>query len=382
MPVEFINFGIIIGENSRNYLSLDEYVEHFLVPFSPRFRNIDFSVSSLTSIGVKDIAVFARHDKEIILNYLAVGWPNISFHVFDYIDIKEKFALFMDEYLKEHALEYIAIIKGNYPVWFDMKDMLSAIGREQTVAAVADYNKDSIYTSLIIDRKNLIRKVEDIFSEESLDMDIILKIIKELGVHTVKAGGYIAPFRSLKEYYDIHISMISNYTEFDKFNSILPVKGDISMNIKSNFARHSHIINSIAGENIEINGKVENSIIFSDVKIGRNAHIKNSLILPGNHIGSNAVIINSIIDEFSGDNTRPNIENNAVIGSERQRAKNEKYPEILNFGVSLIGKDAHVYPGSKIGSNCYVECFVPSTLMRSYKKLADGMSIVCTKEDQ
>ena len=58
MAADHVDFGIIIGENSTHYLSLDEYVEHFLVPFSPRFRNIDFAVSSLTSIGVREVGVF------------------------------------------------------------------------------------------------------------------------------------------------------------------------------------------------------------------------------------------------------------------------------------------------------------------------------------
>ena len=294
------------------------------------------------------------------MNYLAVGWPNVNFHVFDYIDIKEKFSEFLEEFLKEHGMELIAIVKGNYPVWFDMNLMLSEIDKAQSVGAIAKYENESIYTSLIIDRKTLMKKAEDIFfSETSLDIDIILKIIEEFGVHTHKASGYITPFKSLKEYYDIHIGMLEDYVEFDKFNAVLPIKGDISMNITSNFGRHSHVINSIAGENVEIFGHVENSVIFSGVKIARNAHVKNSLILPGNHIGSNALVVNSIIDEYSGDNSMPNIEHNTVIGSEHPVHNNKQFPEILNFGVTLIGKDWHVYSGTRIGGTVSWIVFYP-----------------------
>ncbi len=65
-----LNIGLIIGENSHNFLSFDEYAEHFLLPFSPRFCNIDFSISSLNSIGIKHILIFVKRDKDIIADYL------------------------------------------------------------------------------------------------------------------------------------------------------------------------------------------------------------------------------------------------------------------------------------------------------------------------
>jgi ADP-glucose pyrophosphorylase len=167
---------------------------------------------------------------------------------------------------------------------------------------------------------------------------------------------------------------------FDRFNAYVPIRADLSMNLSSSFGRHSYVINSIAGENVEINGKIENSIIFSNVKIDRNAQIKNSLILPGNHIGPHAQIVNSIIDEFSGDNTVPNIESNSHIGSESPLAVNENYPQILNFGVTLIGKDVRILSGSRIGGNCYIDSFIPQTKMRECRKLPDGKSVLREKE--
>jgi glucose-1-phosphate adenylyltransferase len=45
-----------------------------------------------------------------------------------------------------------------------------------------------------------------------------------------------------------------------------------------------------------IEGNVEHSVIFGDVKIGKNTTIKNSVVLPGVEIGNNVFIENVIIN--------------------------------------------------------------------------------------
>lgn len=372
-----LDLGLIIGENSHNFLSFDEYAEHFLLPFSPRFCNIDFAVSSISSIGIMNIVVFTKRDKDIILNYLIRGWPLLKFHVFDYIDIKEKFAEFLSIYTKENPLELIVIMKGNYPVWFDMKLLKSDLEQVNNIAIKTKCGKSTIYSGLVVEKHIFIKKYENLmFDEANLEIDVIKKIINEFKISAFEAKGYIMPFKSLKEFYDIHINMLDDYLMFDRYNAYVPIRGDMAMNISSNLGRHSHIINSIMGENDDINGRIENSIIFSNVKIGRNANIKNSLIFPGNHIGSNVNITNAIIDEFSEDNTAPNIESYAVIGNENPASVNSKFPDILNFGITLIGKDARIPASTKIGGNCYIDSFVPFSTIKAHKVIKDGHTVV------
>lgn len=376
-----INFGIIVGQNSHHYLSLDEYAEHFLLPFSPRFCNIDFSVSSLSSLGIKDIVILVKRDKDIVQNYLVKGWPLINFTVFDYIDVKEKFVQFLTEYQSGHTLDLLVIMKGNYPVWFDMNVLKSELEKQNNIGFKTQVDGKSVYSGMVVEKNLFVKKYENLLLDESsLEIDIVEKIIKEFMVPTIDTHGYIMPFKSLKEYYDVHIGMLEDYLLFDRFNSYVPIRGDLAMNISSNLGKGSYIINSIFGENVEVSGKVENSIIFSNVKIDRGAVIKNSLILPGNHIGSNVQIVNSIIDEYSEDNTLPNIESYANIGSERPQQNNQQYPDTLNFGVTLVGKDVRIPASMKIGGNCYIDSFIPVSVLKETKVVRDGTSVMRRQE--
>ena len=371
-----LDLGIIIGENSYNFLSFDEYAEHFLLPFSPRFCNIDFAISSLSSIQVKNVVVFVKRDKDIVLNYLVKGWPGVKFYVFDYLDIVEKFSSFLKDFSTEHSLEGIIILKGNYPIWFDMRILKDELEQNPNLAIKTKYNAKSYFSGLVVEKNIFIKKYESFFLDEtSLDVDIMEKIIKEFDIRSIDAKGYIMPFKSLKEYYNTHIDMIDDYLMLDLYNAYVPVNGGLSFSSSSTFARGSYIINSIVGENVDIHGRVENSIIFSNVRIDKHAVIKNSLVLPGSHIGHNAFIVNSIIDEFSGDSSVPTIEPHAIIGSEKTAKANKDFPEILDFGVTLIGKDARIPSGMKIGGNCFVDSFIPYQFLKQVKILKDGETL-------
>ncbi len=375
-----LDLGIIIGENSYNFLSFDEYAEHFLLPYSPRFCNIDFAISSLSSIQVRNVVVFVKRDKDIVLNYLVKGWPSVKFYIFDYLDISEKFSTFLTEFSKEHSLEGIVILKGNYPIWFDMRVLADELEKNTNLAIKTKYNLKNIYSGLVVEKNIFIKKYESFFLDESnLDLDIMEKIIKEFDIKSVETKGYIMPFKSLKEYYNIHLDMIDDYLMLDLYNAYVPVNGGLSLSSSSTFGRGSYVKNSIVGENVDLFGRVENSIIFSNVRVDKHAHVKNSLILPGNHIGPNSVIVNSIIDEYSKDSSMPTIESHASIGAENSSAVNADFPEILNFGVTLIGKDVRVPSGMKVGGNCFIDSFIPYQVLRQERLMRDGESLLAKK---
>jgi glucose-1-phosphate adenylyltransferase len=56
---------------------------------------------------------------------------------------------------------------------------------------------------------------------------------------------------------------------------------------------------SLVSEGCEINGTVENSVVFSGVKIGKGALIKNSVILPHTIIEENVWIENAVVGSHS-----------------------------------------------------------------------------------
>jgi ADP-glucose pyrophosphorylase len=371
------NLGIIVGDTYSHFLSLDHYVNHFLMPFSPRFRNIDFSIASLAKIGIKEFFVFTEKDKAVIAGYLAKEWPGLHFEVFDVIDIKSEFVEYFNEFASHFKIEMIAVIQGDYPVWFDMVPMLKEIEKMKNGTFSVDFERSLIYPCIFVNRDKFKKHLHDLVRISNPDFGIN-QWVKEAHLKSLKLkNGYFIPQKNLKQYYKSHLGMIKDYTALDDYFCNVPITKEIKGSAVANLMRRSNVKNSVVGENVEINGKVENSVIFSGVKVQNGAYIKNSLVLPGNHIGHNVTIVNSIIDEFSGDNTLPNIDKNCTIGNEKPSEINRDFPEILNFGVTLVGKDVNIPSNTKIGGNCYIESFVTSSRIRSERGgVADGGSIL------
>ena len=59
----------------------------------------------------------------------------------------------------------------------------------------------------------------------------------------------------------------------------------------------AHAENSIVSEGCEIYGCIERSVLFTGVRVGRNAVIENSVVMPGARIGEGAVIRKAILGE-------------------------------------------------------------------------------------
>ncbi len=97
--------------------------------------------------------------------------------------------------------------------------------------------------------------------------------------------------------------------------------------------------NSLITAGCEINGKIDYSILFENVKVEEGATVEYSVVMPGAVIKKGATVRYSIIAE----NTV--IDENSSIGEE------PNYTDAEAWGISVIGEGIKVGKGAKIGAN-------------------------------
>jgi hypothetical protein len=107
------------------------------------------------------------------------------------------------------------------------------------------------------------------------------------------------------------------------------------------------VINSVLGYGSRIHGRVENSIIFHDVEVGRGALVRDSVVLPFNRIEDNTEIQNALVLEGK-DRV---IEGGSIIGGHSD-VQNSEFPGILRAGLSVIGHGISIPRNSRIGAAC------------------------------
>ena len=139
------------------------------------------------------------------------------------------------------------------------------------------------------------------------------------------------------------------------------------------------MINSFLSDYCVINGRVENSIIYPGVEIGRDSLVQDSMILPFVKIGSGSRITKTIVDEntdLESGNGYMNIGNSCRIGSEHKNIKNTDFPRSLFESITMIGKNCRIIDDAKIGGACYVASGLGESFFSQRKYLYDGDSVV------
>ncbi len=180
----------------------------------------------------------------------------------------------------------------------------------------------------------------------------------------------------LMDYYTNNLWVISHCGD-ERFQGVLarlPALAD--KGAESHVTEKGSIRNSWLASGVEVEGSVEDSFIFPNVVIKRNALISRSVVLNGNRIGAGAEIRNALILPFTADVPRSasNIGDNCAIGAKTSTMKNGDFPGQIRDGISVIGTNVDLPNGFRAEAATYVAPGVPSSVLRRAKILRRGSS--------
>ena len=147
---------------------------------------------------------------------------------------------------------------------------------------------------------------------------------------------------------------------------------------KNSFIGESGFIkNSFISTGVEINGYVENSILFSKVAVHKEAKIIDSVIMSNNRIGQNTIIQNSLIFPFYNDSSNivTNIGENSIIGGKKTNVKNTIFPNQIKKGLSIIGMNSRIPGGFIMEQGTYIGPNVPYKQLKNRKILKKCSSL-------
>ena len=116
---------------------------------------------------------------------------------------------------------------------------------------------------------------------------------------------------------------------------------------------------------------MEDSIIFPNVLIRRNAVISRSVVLNGNRIGAGTEIRSALILPFTAEvpRTSPNIGDNCAIGAKTSTMKNTDFPRRSGTASRCMGTNADIPNGFHAEAASYIAAGVPAAALRRLKML-------------
>ncbi|RPJ07416.1 MAG: hypothetical protein EHM28_07215 [Spirochaetaceae bacterium] len=179
---------------------------------------------------------------------------------------------------------------------------------------------------------------------------------------------------TIMELFSAHMSLLDSFHSPDypnlagRFSRLSPEYGEAYV------GETGEVFQSFLAAGCEIHGTVKNSVLFPGVFIAQDTLVESSVVMTDNRIGPGSTIENAFIFPYQKQGKRDayNISQGTKIGCRLKTAKNMKYPDQLNDGLSLIGMNTELPPGSVIGAACYIAPDLPSETLAGYNTARKG----------
>lgn len=337
--------GIINLANERDLLT--EFTTNICpaaVPYGGRYRLIDFVLSNMVNSDIANIALFTHDKYYSLLEHIGTGkeWdldrnkdglsvfpPLLSF-MLDYKGDVQNYLAYVD-YFKKSPQEYVLIAGSTTVCKLDFREVYAMhlkkkaditllckkgypIGKDSILRTVTCnlngkvtsinnkgemQDESSVYMqTMLISKALFLELIEKCCSQDKFDLlkDGIIPIVESLNAYVFSFGGYIGAINNLSDYYSHSLKLLNAEVAKELFDKGFPFYTKAKSDPPAKYGADSEVQNTLVTNGCIIEGKIENSILFWGVKVGKKAYIKNSILLPNCSIGKDAKLENIILD--------------------------------------------------------------------------------------
>jgi len=391
---------ILAGGEGRRLNILSAKRAKPAVPFGGKYRIIDFCLSNCVNSGIYCVGVLTQYNPRSLHEHIRIGkdWDldRINGGVFllqPYISDADTDwyrgtadAIYQSlRFIRNRSPEMVLILSGDHVYTMDYRRMIEfhkkkkadltlaiiqvpieeahrfgiiTVGEEGEVIRFDEKPKVpksnmvnmGIY---VFDRKVLEEEVEKEALREGttydFGRDIIPRMVQEKRrVFTYPFSGYWKDVGTIDSYWEANMELLREESPL-KFKELnWPIYTPVADLPPVKFGQDAEVENCIIGEGAIINGKVSQSVIFNGVYVSEEANIKGSILMNDCYIGKNSQMERVILDKgvIIGEGTR--------IGGGQVFSINKKYPEVLESGITIIGKNTRIPSRCEIGGNCII----------------------------
>ncbi len=321
------------------------------LPFAGRYRLIDFPLSSLDHANVRSVAIFLPKSGRSVTDHIRSGstWnmDQITGGIFtypymagrDYEDPKLRARYFDDylQFLRKSSAQYTIIMgtqnvanvdvdaivayhqAGESPVTAVYKNLpeeamkpedltldMTELGTASSVVPASEnrgYLKEGkipafmdIYLIGTIDLIDLLMDASEAPTFKRLPQ-ILREAVLENNANAFEYTGFLAKLNTTQRYFDANMSMLEDQNYQALLYSANSIETKNKNEIPTFYSTESKVTNSLLGTGDFIEGTVDNSILFRNVHIHRDAVVDHSIVMQGSKIGTGSSVKYAILDK-------------------------------------------------------------------------------------
>ena len=348
------------------------------VPYGGKYRIIDFPLSNCVNSGIYTVGVLTQYQPLELNDYIGNGGPwdldraNGGVHILSpYQQIKgtewykgTANAIYQNiQFIDRYNPEYVAILSGDHIYKMDYAKMLQFHKEKNAACTIAmlevPWEEASRFGLMFVDddgritafeekpknpksnkasmgvymftweklRKYLIEDEADSDSSNDFGKNVI-PAMHEAGERLYAYGfdGYWKDVGTIDSLWEANLDLLNPKANIDLSDQSWKIYGRSAVSAPQYVSETAVIENSIVAEGCEVEGKIDYSVLFSNVTVEEGAFVDYSIVMPGAVIKKGAVVQYAMVAENSV------IEEGAVVGENP-----EKCADLENWGVSVVG---------------------------------------------
>ena len=342
---------IYTGENDTRLRELTMLRAIAALPVAARFRVIDFQVSSMVNAGIKNIGVIMQKNYHSLMDHLGSGkeWDlhgkNEGLHILPPFLTRENIGVYTGlldgirsntNYLTRSKQETL-VLSGSDIIYNARLEEILRFHQDSGASVTLMYTKDpsmrrdergtylklddsgnvtdmevqptkpsyenTYMKVLIIKRELLLNLVDKAVAHglHDLDRDLLMNLVRD-GQYKVNAYEYKGEcwrIDSVQSFFRFNMDILDPEKRRGIFRDELPVYTKVRDEMPTHYGKDANVVNSLLADGCQIEGKVENSVLFRGVRIAPDAHVKNCIIMQDGQVHSGAYIENCILDKQS-----------------------------------------------------------------------------------
>ena len=344
------------------------------VPFGGRYRLIDFPLSNMVNSGIDTVGVVTKNNYQSLMDHVGSGkdWDlarkdgglillppfsdtdnnalynsrlealkGITSFLFradeEYVVMTDCDAIcrinyrdIIESHIKNHA--DITVVYKKLKASEYMLDNATTFDIERGRITTINYKEklkkeglNNVCINVFVLKKSLLQNLvmDGISHNKRYFMsDILAENVKSMKIMAYEHKGFYTAITSLQAYYNSNMKMLDSKVRHEIFGD-RSVFTKIRDSAPTKYGNSAIVKNSMIADGCIIEGEVENSIIFRNVKVERGAVVKNSIVMQNTVLGENCSLNCIITDK------------NVVIRDRKNLSGSENHPFYVGKGIMI-----------------------------------------------
>jgi glucose-1-phosphate adenylyltransferase len=387
------------GQGDRLSVLSEERAKPAVI-FGGRYRIIDFALSNIINSGITRVGVLTQYRPRSLNDHIGIGRPWDLDRAGGGVTLLQPYlgressdwyrgtadAVFQNIYfLEETRADLVLILAGDHVYKMNYDELISyhlAKGADVTVplyqVPMEEAHRYGVLTTdddgriIEFDEKpdrpksNLISMGIYIFNRQALieqliadskrdsthdfGRDIIPAMVEQPDMRTYgyQFNEYWRDVGTIESYYDGNMDLLEDLPALNMYDPDTRIRSRVTGFPPAKIGRRAYLSRSLLDLGCIINGHVEHSVLSPGVYIEEGAVVRDSIIFDNCRVEAGAIVERSIVDKDVL------VGKNAYVGYGDDWSPNQERPDIVNCGITIVGKRAKLPPYVRIGRNVVI----------------------------